>query len=475
MRIGYLECFAGISGDMLLGALIDAGVSVDLLQQTAKALNIGAELHVHHVDRSGIRSTKVDVLEMGKLAEGADPHHEHDHEHNHENAHAEAHSHSHSHEDGDDHAAAGHTHGETHAHSHSHAEAHTHGHEHTHDHSHTHEHHDHTHGRTWKQIRELIQHAALPEDARALALTTFELLAQAEAKIHGMAVEDVHFHEVGSVDTITDIVCSSVGLCSLGVERWHASDINVGSGFVECAHGTFPVPAPATAELLQGMPTYAAGPKKELVTPTGAALLRALNCIFGDAPKLTSDAIGYGAGTRNPERFPNVLRLTLGESKNTGRISQTRTDTVTVLECAVDDASPQILAHALELAIENGALDVMAAPVTMKKGRLGTLLTVLAKPEDAAALEELLFRETTTLGIRRRNEQRSILERTFVTVETAYGKIRVKVASAASFERNAMPEYEDCRRAAREHAVPLKAVTEAALIAFHVAKEKTTA
>jgi uncharacterized protein (TIGR00299 family) protein len=462
MRIGYLECFAGISGDMLLGALIDAGVSPQLLQQTARALNIGAELHIHHVDRSGIRSTKVDVLENGNPAEA---HSHHDHEHH---THAEAHSHSHEHTHED---------GHTHTHTHAHAES-----------THTHEH-PHTHGRTWAQIRELIQHATLPEDARNLALTTFELLAHAESRIHGIPVESVHFHEVGAVDTITDIVCAAVGLSSLDVEKWHASPVNVGGGFVECAHGTFPVPAPATAELLKGIPTYSAGPKKELVTPTGAAILRALECTFGDAPRFTAEAIGYGAGARNPDRFPNVLRLSIGNTSDLGLVSghdfsraipsekdsgalapAQSTDTVTVLECAIDDASPQILAHTLELAIENGALDVMAAPVTMKKGRLGTLLTVLGRPEDAAALEALLFRETTTLGIRRRTEQRSILDRTFTTVETPYGRIRIKVAAT-----NAMPEYEDCRRAAREHAVPLKAVTEAALIAFHAAKEKTTA
>jgi uncharacterized protein (TIGR00299 family) protein len=483
MRIGYLECFAGISGDMLLGALLDAGVSPELLQQTAKALNIGAELHIHHVDRSGIRSTKVDVLENGKLAEAAG-HHHHDHDHTHEHTHAEAHSHEHTHIHED---------GHTHSHAHATAEATTHTHE------HEHSHHDHTHGRSWAQIRELIQHAALPEEGRALALTTFELLAQAEGKIHGIPVEKVHFHEVGSVDTITDIVCGAVGLCSLNVQRWHATPVNVGSGFVECAHGTFPVPAPATAELLKGIPTYSTGPKKELVTPTGAAILRALKCTYSDVPRFAAEAIGYGAGSRNPERFPNVLRLSIGDvlssclvsghdfsraevgEKDRGALApasnaQTNTDTVTVLECAIDDASPQVLAHALELAIENGALDVMAAPVTMKKGRLGTLLTVLAKPEAAAALEELLFRETTTLGIRHRNEQRSILDRDFVTVETAYGKIRIKVAGAkGAVAWTAMPEYEDCRRAAREHAVPLKAVTEAALIAFHAAGEKAPA
>jgi uncharacterized protein (TIGR00299 family) protein len=418
MRIGYLECFAGISGDMLLGALVDAGVSTELLQQTAGALKIGAELDTRSVDRSGIRSTKVDVKVAGKLAEAM----EHDHNHSH-----------------------------------------------AHDHSHEHDHsRPHSYGRSWRQIRELIVHSDLREDAKALALRTFELLAQAEAKIHGMPVEEAHFHEVGSVDAIADIVCGAVGLCSLNVDRWYASPINTGSGFIDCAHGRFPVPAPATAELLKGLPTYAAGPKKELTTPTGAALLRALGCSFGEAPGMVAEAIGYGAGTWNPERFPNVLRLTIGEST----VTDANQDRVTVLECAIDDATPQVLAYAMELALENGALDAMAAAVTMKKGRLGALLTVLAKPEDAAAIEALLFRETTTLGIRRRSEERVILDRSFVTVETAFGRIRVKVASRGGEQRNAMPEYEDCRRAAREHGAPLKLVIEAALAAFaeHPAK-----
>jgi pyridinium-3,5-bisthiocarboxylic acid mononucleotide nickel chelatase len=427
MRIGYLECFAGISGDMLLGALVDAGVSIELLRQTARALNIGAELDVHPADRSGIRSTKVDVKVEGKLAEAAEHHH---HEHH-------GHDHDHPHDD--------------HAHDHSHEQSHGHA---------------HSHGRNWKQIRELIAHAALPEDAKTLALRAFELLARAEAKIHGVPVDDVHFHEVGGVDAITDIVCGAAGLCSLNVERWHASPVNVGGGFVDCAHGRFPVPAPATAELLKGVPTYSSGPKKELTTPTGAALLRALACSYGDAPAMAAETVGYGAGSRNPERFPNVLRLTLGESAETGAASTVNMDRVTVLECAIDDATPQVLAHAMELALENGALDAMAAAVTMKKGRLGTLLTVLARPEDAAAIEALLFRETTTLGIRRRSEERAILDRSFVTIETAFGRIRVKVASVGGEQRNAMPEYEDCRRAAREHAVPLKQVIEAALAAF---------
>jgi uncharacterized protein (TIGR00299 family) protein len=437
MRIGYLECFAGISGDMLLAALVDAGVSAELLQETATKLGVGAELRIHSVDRSGIRSTKVDVLADGELAESAD-HHDHTHDH-HENDRALDH----------------------HRHDHVHPQTHD-----SHDHEHSHEH---SHGRSWKQIQELITRTALSVDAKALALRTFELLAQAEAKIHGLPVEDVHFHEVGAVDTITDIVCSAVGLCSLKVDHWHASAINVGGGFVECAHGKFPVPAPATAELLKGIPTYSTGPKKELVTPTGAALLRALECTFGDPPALTTQKIGYGAGTRNPKRFPNVLRLSIGESGTAASASvdiSTNSDTVMVLECAIDDATPQVLAHAMELALENGALDTMTSSVTMKKGRLGTLLTVLTKPEGAQAIEALLFRETTTLGIRRRSEERIILDRSIVSVETAFGAIRVKVANIRGEQRNAMPEYEDCRKAAREHSVPLKSVIEAALAAF---------
>jgi pyridinium-3,5-bisthiocarboxylic acid mononucleotide nickel chelatase len=410
MRTGYLECFAGISGDMLLGALVDAGVSRSLLEETARALNIGANLKFSAVDRSGITATKVDVLDAasGEIAEAA----------------------------------------------------HTQKHSHTHDHDHHHEH-KHVHGRSWKQIRELIEQAPLASDARALALRAFELLAQAEGKIHGVPVETVHFHEVGAIDTITDIVCSAVGLCSLGVDAWYASAVNVGSGFVQCAHGIFPVPAPATAELLKGIPIYSAGIQKELTTPTGAALLKALGCSFETAPVLAAEVIGYGAGTRNPENFPNVLRLIIGESASVKKPAGER---VAVLECAIDDATPQLVAHAMERILEEGALDVMCVPVLMKKGRMGSLLTVLCRPERRETFENLLLRETTTLGIRVREEDRVTLQRRFVEVETAYGIIRVKIGSRDGEDLNWMPEYEDCARVARQHNVPLKQVTQAALV-----------
>jgi len=411
---------------MLLGALIDAGVPVESMQNAAAALKLGVELHVHSVVRGGIRATKVDVLENGLPADGAGAH-----------RHESGHSHDH----------------------HSHAVADVHGHE---------DKAGHSHGRHWPQIRELISAADLPEGAKKIALRAFELLAKAEGKVHGIAPEEVHFHEVGAVDAITDIVCGAVGLVSLGAEKWRCTAVNVGSGFVNCAHGRMPVPAPATAELLRGVPTYSSGPEMELTTPTGAAMLRALNCEFEAQEPMALSAIGYGAGGRNPEGFANVLRLSIGtakEQESAGR--HFSGDRVVVLECALDDATPQILAHAMELALEHGALDVMATPATMKKGRLGTRVTVLCKPENEADLEKLLFRETTTLGIRRREEERVILEREFVTVETQFGRVRMKIASAGDEILNAMPEYEDCRRAAREHAVALRAVMETAIAVYN--------
>lgn len=412
---------------MLLGALVDAGVPPELLRQAAASLKIGAELRIHSVDRGGIQATKVDVLEHGVPAQG-----EENHGHHHEG------EHSHRHERPSDH--------------------------------------EHTHSRNWPQIRALISGAELPAATKKIALRAFQLLAEAEAKVHGIAPEQVHFHEVGAVDTITDIVCAAAGLTSLGVERWLCSTVNLGSGFVNCTHGRMPVPAPATAELLRGVPVYSAGPEMELTTPTGAAMLRALDCEFDAQPPLAVSAIGYGAGGRDPQGFANVLRLSIATPVEAAIEKRSfSADRVIVLECALDDATPQVLAHAMELALEHGALDAMAAPATMKKGRLGTLLTVLCKPEHEDKLEKLLFRETTTLGIRRREEERVILEREFVTVDTQYGKVRMKIASSAGEIFNAMPEYDDCRRVAREHAVALRAVMEAAMAAYNEMSAKVKA
>jgi pyridinium-3,5-bisthiocarboxylic acid mononucleotide nickel chelatase len=423
MAIGIIECFSGISGDMLLGALVAAGVPESLLREAIRSLGIGADLQVRHVDRCGIRAAKVDVLEDGQAVDPAAAHSSH--------SHARPHVHPHTHSENDAHA---------------HAQA---------------------PSRNWPEIRNLIHTAAIADDAKRIALRAFELLALAEARVHGISPESVHFHEVGAVDAIADIVGAAVGAASLGVTEWRATPVNVGSGFVDCAHGRFPVPAPATAELLQGVPTYAAGPPMERVTPTGAALLRALGCRFDAADPVVVTATGYGAGNRNPDGFANVLRLSVATAEHSGASPQKFTrDRVVVLECALDDATPQVLAHAMELAMESGALDVMASPVTMKKGRLGTLLTVLCRPEDEARLAGLLFRETTTLGMRRRDEERVILDRETLTVETHFGRIRMKIASAHGEMLNAMPEYEDCRRAAREHGIPLRTAMDAARAAL---------
>ena len=327
-------------------------------------------------------------------------------------------------------------------------------------------------------IRALIQKANLAEPVKATAIRAFELLGQSEAKIHNVRVEEIHFHEVGAVDAIVDIVSACAGIHHLQIGAWYCSALNVGGGMVECAHGTFPVPAPATADLLRGVPTYSAQVQKELVTPTGAALVRALDPVFGQQPAMCVEQIGYGAGTRNPKDFPNVLRLSVGSAEDAvGAIDpnaregddrglQRAADTVTVLETAIDDLSPQILAWVAESALAAGALDVMLTPVIMKKGRPGTLLTVLCHPAESARLERLMLRETSTLGIRVRADRRSCLERTHVSVQTLYGEVRIKVGSLAGEVLNAAAEFEDCRAAAVRCDVPLKQVQQAAMAAY---------
>ncbi|HZY61918.1 MAG TPA: nickel pincer cofactor biosynthesis protein LarC [Edaphobacter sp.] len=410
MRIAYLDCFAGISGDMFLGALVDAGVSPQVLHDAVASLNIGAHLKIEKVDRSGISSTKVHVLEDAELAE------------------------------------------EKHGHSH--------------DHAHSAEHHHH-HGRHLEAIRKLIEFSELEDEVKQKAIKTFELLGESEARIHNVDVEKIHFHEVGATDAIVDIVAATAGIHALAADQWFCSAINVGGGMVDCAHGRFPVPAPATADLLRGLPTYSADPQMELVTPTGAALIRMLAPTFGQQPAMRIQNIGYGAGTRNPKGFPNVLRLNIGESESAVRDNA---QTVTVIETALDDLNPQIIAHVTEQALQQGALDVMLTPVVMKKGRAGTLVTVLCDPENSAALEGLLLRETSTLGIRIRQERRSCLQRAHQTVTTAYGDIRIKIGRLAEEEMNAAPEFEDCRKAAATHNVPVKLVLQSAIAAYHSGK-----
>ncbi|MFZ1086224.1 MAG: nickel pincer cofactor biosynthesis protein LarC [Terracidiphilus sp.] len=424
MRIGYLECFSGISGDMLLGALVDAGLPFACLEETAAALNVGARLEMRRVSRGGLAATKVDVL----TEEGS--------------------GNVHSHEDG-----------------HSHP---------NHEHPHEHEHHPHTHAahRSLSAIVEIIRSAPLSESVKQRSICAFQLLGKAEAAIHSVPVEEVHFHEVGAVDTIVDIVCAAAGVEALGltpdVARWLASPLNVGSGTVHCQHGTLPVPAPATLALLGDAPVYAAGEPMERVTPTGAVLLRMLNVQYAPLPAMRILKTGYGAGGRETNGQPNLLRLLVGEES-----LDAATESIAVIETVIDDSNPQVLAYVSEKLLEAGAWDVYRASVQMKKGRSGVQMTVLCRPDLVPSLQELLFRETSTIGLRWRLEKKLALAREFAQVETRWGKVRIKIARLANGEEvNAQPEYEDCRRLATEHSVPLKQVTEAALLAYAAAKEK---
>jgi len=426
MRLGYLECFSGISGDMLLGALVDAGVEFNVLAETTAALNVGARLEQRKVSRGGLAAVKVDVVTKeqgpGTRDEGLEK---------------QVAS-----EQGSQ-GASGYEH-------------HTHEHEHpAHEHEHTHAPH-----RSLSAILSIIDSAPLNAQVKQRASRAFQLLGEAEAAIHSIPIEKVHFHEVGAVDTIVDIVCAAAGCAALRVDRWRASPLNVGSGTVKCAHGTLPVPAPATLALLGDAPLYSAGPAMERVTPTGAALLRMLEVSYGPLPAMCVASRGYGAGGRDTPGVPNLLRLLVGEADETADSAEP----IAVIETVIDDANPQLLAYVSELLLEAGAWDVYRAPVQMKKGRTGVQVTVLSKPELLPALRDLLLRETTTIGLRWRLENKMALAREFVEVDTQWGKVRMKIARWPSgYVANASPEYEDCRGLSRQHAVPLKQVMQEAM------------
>jgi hypothetical protein len=400
MRIAYLECFSGISGDMLLGALVDAGVSFAALAETAAALNVGARLEMRKVTRGGIAATKVDVITPEQ---------------------------------------------------HAHEAAHSHG-----------DHHEHTHAphRHLSEILKIINAAPLSDTVKARAIRAFQLLGEAEAAIHSIPIEKVHFHEVGAVDTIVDIVCSAAGAELLGVDRWLSSPLNVGSGTVVCQHGTLPVPAPATLALLADAPVYAAGPPMERVTPTGAAVLRMLNVCYAPLPAMRIKASGYGAGGRDTPGEPNLLRLLVGEEAAAAEESES----IAIIETVIDDSSPQLLGYVSELLLASGAWDVYRVAVQMKKGRTGVQLTVLCRPDLVPALRDILFRETTTIGLHWRIENKISLAREFQTVQTQWGEVQIKIARWPSGKiANASPEYEDCRRIATQHSVPLKHVMQEAI------------
>jgi pyridinium-3,5-bisthiocarboxylic acid mononucleotide nickel chelatase len=429
MRIAYLDCFSGISGDMFLGALIDAGVPRQLFEETVAQLRLGAELEISRVMRSGISATKVDVCvgdekdmprEEYWAKHNASPSAHHEHQHSHEHGHGPGHEHSVALES----APAAHK-----------------------------------HSRGLSEIREIIRKAGIAEHAKKTAIEIFEVLGVAEAKIHDIPVERVHFHEVGAVDAMVDIVCAAVGIESLGVDEIVCSPLNVGGGTVKCAHGTFPVPAPATVELLKDAPVYSSGIEAELVTPTGAAIVKTLAHRFAAFPEMSIAKAGYGAGSREFPDYPNVLRLTIGEAATDAKNA---CEKVTVLEANLDDLNPQVFGYVLDRLFEAGALDAFAVPIQMKKSRPGTLLTVLCDPSRATILSNIIFQETTTLGVRRREESRQCLERRWENVRTQWGEVRIKIASMNGSVTNFAPEYEDCRKIARQYELPLKSVMQEA-------------
>jgi uncharacterized protein (TIGR00299 family) protein len=419
----YLDAFSGISGDMLVGALADAGADQDAIARAIASMNAGASVSFEKVKRCGIAATKFHV------------HDEHDHAHAHDHEHGghSGHDHEHDHEHGEH---AGHSH--EHEHKHSHAE-HA-GHSHPHEHGHAHEHRD------LARIVTMIEKADLPALAKANAIAVFRRLGEAEAEAHRVPIEKVHFHEVGAVDSIADIVGACTAFALLGVEAVVCSPVNVGSGTVKTEHGILPVPAPATARLLAGAPIYSRGPAMELTTPTGAAIAATLSSGFGVMPPMKVSRIGYGAGTREFEQQPNVLRVMVGEPTGAGEAV-----TVSVIE-----------AYAAERLLSAGALDVTLQPILMKKGRPGQLLRVIARQEDREALAQMVFAETSTLGLRIYAAERRVQSRSWEEVDTPHGKVRVKVSGEGAYA----PEYEDCRRLAAESGVALKQIIAEANFAY---------
>jgi len=392
MKTLYFDCFAGASGDMILGAMVAAGVEPEAFKRQLSLLGVdGYAIDFETVDRSGISATYARVQTV----------HEHAHRH-------------------------------------------------------------------LSDILKIIYDSRLSDSVKERAAKIFSRLAAAEARVHNVPVEKVHFHEVGALDAIIDVVGASICFELLGIERFVSSALHVGSGTVDMDHGRFPVPPPAVAELLKGVPFYSTDIVGELVTPTGAAIVTTVCADYGPIPPMKLEQTGYGAGTRQYEKFPNTLRVLIGEDQSSGTANSTGSadERLWMIETNMDDISPQILGHVMERAFEFGALDCYFTSVQMKKNRPGVLLSILCREEQRATLSDLLFAETTTLGIRAYEVERRALQRRIVTVETQYGPIDVKVAQLNGHIIKEMPEFEQCREAARKADVPLRIVEEAARTAL---------
>jgi uncharacterized protein (TIGR00299 family) protein len=433
-RILYLDCFSGISGDMLLGALLDAGLPLDDLRRALGSLALsGYDVRTERVLRSGISATRFTLHEHPEHPAGEASQHSAASVPKHPAGEASQHS-----------AASVPEHPAASVHGHP-VDAPPHRHAH----------------RSLAEIHALIDQSALSAAGRARAKALFARLAAAEAAIHQMPVERVHLHEVGALDSIIDIVGAVFALEWLGADRVVCSPLNVGGGMVHSAHGVFPVPAPATVALLGNAPIYGGGVQAELVTPTGALLATAYADTFGPVPSMSVERVGYGAGLRDHAGTPNVLRVLVGQAADRPHAGR-----VVVLECEIDDMNPQIFGVAMEQLYGAGALEVFYVPVQMKKNRPGTLLTVVAPPELRSRLSAIVFRETTTIGLRYSEVERECLPREIVSVDTPLGTVRFKVAQHEGRVVNAVPEFDDCARLAAEHKLPVKDIQAVAVQAY---------
>jgi pyridinium-3,5-bisthiocarboxylic acid mononucleotide nickel chelatase len=412
----YFDCFSGAAGDMILGALIDLGVPLDDLRNALGRLAIDRDaVWTDRVTRAGISATKFCVRDEMPVEHGDSPEQRHVHHHDHGHTHASAV---------------------------------------------VHERPVHTH-RSLAEIYALIEGSSLSAAGKDRAKHLFARLGEAESAVHGTPLDTVHLHEVGALDSIIDIVGTVHALEILKADRVVASPLNVGSGSVRSAHGTYPVPAPATVMLLRDAPIYSGPQQAELVTPTGALLVTSYAAGYGPIPPMRLRKVGYGAGTRDFPDSPNVLRVLMGESDLTAP-----SHTVVIVEAEIDDMNPQIFGVVMEQLLAEGALDVFYTPIQMKKNRPGTLLTVIAAPDARQRLTATIFRETTTIGVRYREMTRECLDRETITVDTSLGSVRFKVARRDGEVLNASPEFDDCARIARERHVPLKDVQAAAMKAF---------
>lgn len=419
MRVLYFDAFAGVSGDMTVGALLDLGLDLERLRAELAALPLsGYALRAEPRLVNGIGAVKFDVLLDGAPAAGTHGHGEHDHRQD------EGHHHRH--------ADEGHRHGAPAAHAH----------------------------RAFADIRRMIEASALAPRVKATALAIFTRLAEAEGHVHRMPIEKVTFHEVGAIDSIVDIVGTAIGLAALDVERVCVSPLPLGAGLVRSQHGVIPVPGPATAELLRGFPVRVGDGAAELVTPTGAAIVAALARPGEALPPLAIEAVGYGAGTRVLGDRPNLLRLLLGRAA-----ASPGGDELLEVAATIDDANPELFAHALDAVFAAGARDAWLVAASMKKQRPGVVLHALVDAAARAAVTTAILRETTAIGLRFHSVQRVVLPREVTRVETPWGPVRVKLAVAPDGTRNVAPEYEDCRRLAAERGVALKAVYQAAIAA----------